>query len=125
MTYSMQGEVCFSYFLTPVVLQENERYFDLCFKHDGYCSERSPADFKTKEDFSKEQYRYLQSLLPLFDPKYQKGKSEYERSLAKMIKMLIFEVVHEKSWPLTKISLCRNLKLGFDVYPIEKYILSL
>lgn len=31
----------------------------------------------------------------------------------------MFEIVHEKAWPITIPSLSRNIKLGYDVFPIE------
>lgn len=36
--------------------------------------------------------------------------------------MVIFEVIHEKGWPLTKFSLCRNIPLGYESYPPEQII---
>jgi hypothetical protein len=37
-------------------------------------------------------------------------------------KLIVFEVVHEKAWPITKFSLCRNIPLGYDVFPIETLV---
>ena len=33
--------------------------------------------------------------------------------------MLVFEVVHEKAWPITEKSLCRNIQLRYDEFPVE------
>ena len=40
----------------------------------------------------------------------------------KLRKLLIFEIVHEKAWPITKFSICRNIKLGYDIFPIETVV---
>ena len=36
--------------------------------------------------------------------------------------MIIFEIVHEKAWPITRFSICRNIKLGYDIFPIETVV---
>jgi hypothetical protein len=34
-------------------------------------------------------------------------------------RLIIFEVVHEKAWPITQPSLCRNISLRYDEFPVE------
>ncbi len=36
-----------------------------------------------------------------------------------MIRMIIFEIVHEKAWPITRYSICRNIQYKYDIFPIE------
>ena len=34
-------------------------------------------------------------------------------------RLIVFEVVHEKAWPITQPSLCRNISLRYDEFPVE------
>ena len=34
-------------------------------------------------------------------------------------RLIIFEVVHEKAWPITQPSLCKNISLRYDEFPVE------
>ena len=38
------------------------------------------------------------------------------------IKMILFEIVHEKAWPMTRFSICRNIQKQYDVFPIENLV---
>lgn len=51
--------------------------------------------------------------------KIQSLTNEEMASIQQWIKMLLFEIIHEKAWPLTNYSLCRNIKAGYDHFPIE------
>jgi hypothetical protein len=99
-------------------IQETEAYYDRYVKHSKYYSQRSPFDIITKDEF----YKYMedftkQFVLPLL--KITKGEDPTIVAYKKIIKMLIFEVVHEKAWPITKLSLCRCVPLLYDIFPIE------
>ena len=99
--------------------QETERYYDIVVKHIKYYDARSPFDFVSKITFYEKMENYTQSvLLPIFESK--DGDNDYNKALKQWIRMLIFEIVHEKAWPITKFSLLRNIPLGYDVFPIEK-----
>ena len=48
-----------------------------------------------------------------------------EKKAFKSIKrLIIFEVVHEKAWPITQPSLCRNISLRYDEFPVENIQLT-
>jgi hypothetical protein len=36
-----------------------------------------------------------------------------------LMKIIIFEIVHEKAWPMTFKSLCKTIILRYDEYPVE------
>ena len=72
------------------------------------------------EKFTKEHILPMIALTPL-KKKGELSDSELESSnaqtrdlneQAKLRKILLFEIVHEKAWPTTKFSICRNIKLG-------------
>ena len=46
------------------------------------------------------------------------------RALKAIKKLIIFEVVHEKAWPITEKSLCRNIPLRYDEFPVENIKLN-
>ncbi len=127
-------------------IQETERYYDIIIKHLKYYDSRSPFDiisknefYKIMETFTKEKILPMISLLPLKKPntletleKLETHDTEniddiedYNKSIkilneeSKLRKILIFEIIHEKAWPITKFSICRNIKLGHDIFPIE------
>jgi len=117
------------------LIQENQRYYDIVVKHIYYYTKRSTFDFVPIEAFYKEQAEFTQFLFSLIavtkeeraaataeqDPAQ---KLELEKAIAykNIKKLIIFEVVHEKAWPITKFSLCRNIPLGYDVFPIETLV---
>jgi hypothetical protein len=99
-------------------IQETEAYYDRFVKHSKYYSQRSPFDIITKDEF----YKYMADftkffVLPLL--KVTKGEDPTVVAYKKIIKLLIFEVVHEKAWPITKLALCRCTPLLYDIFPIE------
>jgi hypothetical protein len=118
-------------------IQETERYYDTIIKHIKYYNSRSPFDliskntfYKAMEKFTKEQILPMVLLTPLNKNK-EIERTELEKinknikeqnEQAKLRKILIFEIVHEKAWTITKFSICRNIKLGYDIFPIETMI---
>jgi hypothetical protein len=118
-------------------IQETERYYDTIVKHLKYYDSRSPFDliskksfYKMMEKFTKEKILPMIALTPLkkkgdLDENELKKINGTIRDLneqAKLRKLLLFEIVHEKAWPITKFSVCRNIKLGYDIFPIESMI---
>jgi len=99
------------------LLQENQRYYDIVVKHINYYTKRSPFDVITMDQFYEHSVKYSESLYPLWVQ--TAGDDEATAEYKKLKKLLIFEVTHEKAWPLTKFSLCRNIPLGYDIFPIE------
>jgi hypothetical protein len=67
-------------------VQETNRFFDVFVKNENYYSRRSPADLISRESFFRGMHDFEKSLRPFYDPAFQKGKNEEERSKAKMIK---------------------------------------
>jgi hypothetical protein len=111
-------------------IQETERYYDLIVKHYKYYDSRSPFDIITKNEFYKLMEKFTkEKILPMINLKATKGLSGSEleetkenNEKCKLRKLLIFEIVHEKAWPITKFSICRNIKLGYDIFPIETVV---
>jgi hypothetical protein len=99
------------------MVQEDQRYFDIITKHKYYYTQRSPMNMLKIDDLYEEMYNLSIKLLNLY--KIVSGDSDQVKNYKKLKKLIIFEVCHEKGWPLTKFSLCRNIPLGYDVYPIE------
>ena len=118
-------------------IQETERYYDTIVKHSKYYESRSPFDLISKQTFYKIMEKFTKEIiLPMIalSPLRKKGELEDDEltkinslikdsnEQAKLRKLLIFEIVHEKAWPITKFSICRNIKLGYDTFPIETMI---
>lgn len=106
--------------------QETERYYDTYIKHIKYYSERSPFDIVSRDAFYQHMQTFTQeTIIPLITKPnpgdtYKRPKPNPEDiHLYPLIKMIVFEIVHEKAWPITKFSLCRNVMLGYDQFPIE------
>ena len=97
--------------------QETDRYYDNVIKHLKYYSARSPFDYVSKSTFYKMMHELTKKLLDRF--KILKSDTPEEKAVKQWVKMLLFEIVHEKAWPISHFSLCRNTKLGYDVFPIE------
>jgi len=104
------------------LIQENQRYYDIVVKHLYYYTKRSTFDYISIEDFYKEQETYTKFLLGLI--KLENNDTPKGRAYKNIQKLIIFEVVHEKGWPITKFSLCRNIPLGYDIFPIETLVES-
>ena len=48
-----------------------------------------------------------------------KGEEERVTAFKQIKKLIIFEICHEITWPITPLSLCRNILLRFDSLPTE------
>ena len=99
------------------LVQENDRYYDIIEKHKKYYVSRSPFDLITKEKFYNDMHEFTLKLLDFI--KKNESDTDEQKAYKQIQRMLIFEVVHEKAWPITKFSLCRNIPLGYDIFPIE------
>lgn len=99
-------------------IHETLRYYDLFIKHNKYFKNRSFYDLRTEDSFYKYMEKFTKEvILPIitFDP----ADTDEVKAYKQLKKILIFEVVHEKAWPITKKSLCRNIILKHDEFPIE------
>jgi hypothetical protein len=104
------------------LIQEDKRYYDTIVKHMYYYVKRSPFDYVTKDEFNIEMYKYTQKVWNLIKP--VDGDDEKTSAYKQLKKLLVFEVVHERGWPLTQFSLCRNIPYGYNIFPIEILIPS-
>jgi hypothetical protein len=99
-------------------IQETERYFDEFIKHNRYYTRRTLFDVKTDIDF----YKYMEeftkkTILPLLTIK--STDDEQTKAFRALMKIIIFEVVHEKAWPITQKSLCKIIPMRYDEFPVE------
>jgi hypothetical protein len=99
-------------------IQETNSYFDRYVKHNLYYNKRSPFDIITPDQY----YQYMEKftkdvILPMI--KFSQGDSVEVKAYKQMIKLIVFEVVHEKAWPITSRSMCRCIPLLYDRFPIE------
>lgn len=99
-------------------IQETERYYDVFIKHNNYYKRRTLYDIKSPIDF----YKYMENftktqILPMIDIKT--FDSTEKKAFKSIKRLIIFEVVHEKAWPITQPSLCRNISLRYDEFPVE------
>ena len=99
-------------------IQETQRYYDVFIKHNNYYKRRTLYDIKTPiefykymEDFTKKQILPMITTTPEDAPIIKAFKS--------IKRLIIFEVVHEKAWPITQPSLCKNISLRYDEFPVE------
>lgn len=105
-------------------IQETVRYYDVFIKHNNYYKQRTLYDIKTPIQF----YQYMhdftvKKILPMIV--INKATDNDEIQAFKSIKrLIIFEVIHEKAWPITQPSLCRNISLRYDEFPVENIYLK-
>jgi len=103
--------------------QETDRYYDCIVKHSKYYSNRSPFGLVSIDSF----YEYMhyitfKKIVPFLQ--ILPTDTEDEAGIKNLCKMIVFEIVHEKAWPVTIFSLIRNIKLGYDIYPIETLLVN-
>ncbi len=105
-------------------IQETLRYYDCYIKHNEYFQRRTVFDIISQDKF----YEYMDTftknkILPLI---IHKPNMDDEVTTAKrnIWRLIIFEVVHEKAWPITIKSLCRNISLRYDEFPVENLTYS-
>jgi hypothetical protein len=104
-------------------IQETLRYYDNFIKHNQYFQRRTLFDIRTELDFYKYMEQYTKdTILPII--KINRLDTKEERALKAIKKLIIFEVVHEKAWPITEKSLCRNIPLRYDEFPVENIKLN-
>ena len=99
-------------------IQETLRYYDLFIKHNQYFQRRTLFDIVTEDQF----YKYMEDFIKkIIIPKITIQEEDNEETIAKknIWRLIIFEVVHEKAWPITNLSLCRNIPLRYDEFPVE------
>ncbi len=99
-------------------IQETESYFDRYVKHNAYYTKRDPFNILSIDMFYKHMHNFTKSvILPMIIS--SPGDSEEAKARSRMNKIIIFEVVHEKAWPITKKAICRCIPLQYDIFPIE------
>ena len=100
-------------------IQETLRYYDVFVKHNNYYKTRTLYDIKTPIQF----YQYMHDftvtkILPMIVIDKETDSDEI-KAFKSIKRLIIFEVVHEKAWPITQPSLCRNISLRYDEFPVE------
>lgn len=99
-------------------IQETLRYYDCFIKHNEYYQRRTLFDIKKPLDFYKYMEEYTKCvILPLIT--HLESDTEEVKAQKDIFRLIIFEVVHEKAWVITHKSLCRNIPLRYDEFPVE------
>lgn len=110
------------------------------YEEDHFYMEKMGECYNHIDSFHQDMYNtYIKCIHPLTDSKRigevrsllkmdhneqdMKEIEEYDnktiKSIQQWIKMIVFEIVHEKGWPLTNYSLCRNLISGYDSFTYD------
>lgn len=97
-------------------IQETDRYYDVYIRNERYMTNRSPFDLTTKDEWYAEMHEFTKSVLVLLNDEMIPLQTR------NLIRMIVFEITHEKAWPMTKFALCRNAQLKYDVFPIETMV---
>lgn len=99
-------------------VQETLKYYDCYIKHNEYHQKRTIFDIKKQIDFYKYMEEYTKCIiLPLITQ--LKSDTEEVKAQKDIFRLIIFDVIHEKAWVITHKSLCRNIPLRYDEFPIE------
>lgn len=105
------------------IYHEMLRYYDESFRHTNYFKKRYFTHIKTHLQFYKYNTDYVNNtIMPII--KINCDDSEEDIGIKQLMNMIIFEIVHEKAWVITKKSLCRNILLKYDTYPFEKIVVD-
>ena len=104
-------------------IQETLSYYDRYIKHQTYYDNRDPFNIITEDQFYFKMSKFTKEhILPII--KTTKQDSKQIKGYKNVIKLIIFEVVHEKAWPITALSICRCVPLQYDIFPIETLTIS-
>jgi len=129
-------------------VMETSRYFDVYVKNREYYITRNEWTIIARRDWYEECHEFTQFLKTKFIPsqgnvgrkkellkrknelvgdEFKRIEPELEELSEKLAymaikRMLIFEIVHEKAWPITPESILRNLVVGLDVFPVESIV---
>jgi hypothetical protein len=104
-------------------IQETLRYYDVFIKHNNYYKRRTLYDIKTPIQFYKYMHDFtVNKIIPMI--KINRDDSDEIKAYKSIKRLIIFEVVHEKAWPITQPSLCRNISLRYDEFPVENIYLN-
>lgn len=95
-------------------IQETQTYYDRYVKHRTYYHNRKPDSIVSIEQFYDESYTFKNKLMKYINAIINEDEK-------KCIILLVFEIVHEKAWVLTRNSLIRCIILYHDIFPIENY----
>lgn len=100
---------------------ETERYYDTFVKHRMYFTKRNYWANITPMDFYKEMETFTIETLYSGEGILTRNKKDTEetKGLKALKKIIIFEITHEKAWPITPDSILRNIVMGYDRFPVE------
>lgn len=96
---------------------ETERYYDTFVKHRTYFKKRNYWANVTPMDFYKEMAAFTHDTL--YSYILTRKKDREKNGMVALKKIIIFEITHEKAWPITPDSILRNIVMGYDRFPVE------
>lgn len=89
------------------LLIETDRYYEVLIKNIFYQTDRSNFSIISKLDFYKYMWDFTKKILKIV------GSNKTKQ-------LIIFEIIHEKAWPITRHSIIRNIQIGYDKFPVEE-----
>ena len=93
------------------LLIETDRYYEVLIKNIFYQTDRSNFSIISKLDFYKYMWEFTKHILKIIGTNKTK-------------QLIIFEIIHEKAWPITRHSIIRNIQVGYDKFPVEELKIS-
>jgi hypothetical protein len=109
------------------MLYYNEHYFDTVYKHKNYEVSRSSYDTMNIKDMYKESAEFTKNtIIPLLaiENQYHERLSGVENAVVKFHKMIIFEIVHEGAFFMSKDVILAKLLEKECNTPVESIIKS-
>jgi hypothetical protein len=102
---------------------ETESYYNKYFMHKNYYTNRTFEKIEKRIDFYKYMNKYTNNIIiPLIN--INEKDTEHEKGIKHLMKMIIFEIIHEKGWVITNKSIIRNILLKYDKFPVEIYTIK-
>ncbi|KAK3246136.1 hypothetical protein CYMTET_44357 [Cymbomonas tetramitiformis] len=103
-------------------VQETESYWHRKVHDRTYLTNRTPFAWVSRLQFYKEMNSFTNDVVLPLIVEDKKVDDDTTRRRKRIKKMIVFEVIHEKAWPITRDTLCDAILLGYDVFPIERLV---
>jgi hypothetical protein len=104
-------------------LHETMRYFDVTYKHSKYNDEKTFFSIKKIYDLYKDMDDFTKSII-LPNIIIRTDDSEEIKKIKQMAKMIIFEIVHEYSYVITKDSIIKYINSHNGNFASEYYYIN-
>jgi hypothetical protein len=104
-------------------LHETMRYFDVIYKHSKYNDEKTFFSIKKIYDLYKDMDDFTKSII-LPNIIIKKDDGEEIKKIKQMAKMIIFEIVHEYSYVITKDSIIKYINSHNGNFASEYYYIN-